>query len=72
LPILPAKVLYLSVDQQAFREAMREIGSRGGKARTKSLTAKKRSEIATKASKAAAEARKRKAKTRKRESVKTI
>jgi hypothetical protein len=55
----------LVVDQQAFREAMREIGSRGGQARAKSLTAKERSRIAQKASKAAAAARTKKAKDRK-------
>ena len=44
---------------------LREIGSRGGQARAKALTAKKRKAIATKASKAAAKARTRKAKERK-------
>src|SRR5712692_8811414 len=45
---------------------LKEIGSRGGQARAKALTAKERKAIATKASKAAAEARTRKAQNKKR------
>jgi hypothetical protein len=45
------------MDRQAFREAMREIGKKGGQARANSLTASERKLIATKASKAAARAR---------------
>jgi hypothetical protein len=44
---------------------LKEIGSRGGKARAEVLSAKERKAIATKASKAAAKARTRKAKERK-------
>ena len=44
---------------------LKEIGSRGGKARATALTAKRRKEIAQTASKAAAKARTRKAKERK-------
>jgi hypothetical protein len=44
---------------------LKEIGSRGGQARAKALSARQRKEIATKASKAAAKARTRKAKERK-------
>jgi hypothetical protein len=44
---------------------LKEIGSRGGKARAKALSAKERRAIATKASKAAAKARTRAAKERK-------
>jgi hypothetical protein len=42
-----------------------EMGRRGGQARAKALSAKRRKEIAIKASKAAAKARTRKAKKRK-------
>jgi len=42
-----------------------EMGRRGGNARAKALSAKRRKEIATKASKAAAKARRLKAKARK-------
>jgi hypothetical protein len=48
---------------------LKEIGGRGGQARAKALSAKRRKEIATKASKAAAEARKRKARERKKASA---
>ena len=41
-----------------------EIGSRGGQARAKSLSAKRRKAIATEASRAAATARKRRAKAK--------
>jgi hypothetical protein len=44
---------------------LKEIGSRGGKARATALSAARRKEIAKKASKAAAKARTRKAKERK-------
>ncbi len=54
------------MDREAFRQAMVEIGSRGGQARAKSLTPRERKAIATKASKAAAAARTKKAKARKR------
>jgi hypothetical protein len=39
---------------------LKEIGSRGGQARAKKLSAKRRKEIATKASRAAAKARRKK------------
>jgi hypothetical protein len=45
------------MDREAFREAMREIGQKGGRARAKSLPASERKRIAPKASKAAARAR---------------
>jgi hypothetical protein len=54
------------MDNELLRRAMKEIGSRGGKARAKALTPEERSEIATKASKAAAKARNLKAKERKK------
>jgi hypothetical protein len=43
---------------------LKEIGSRGGKARAEALTAKERKAIATKASKAAAKARTKKARAK--------
>lgn len=55
------------MDQEAFRDAMREIGRRGGQARAKSLTAKMRSQIAKKASRAAAAARTKRAKAKKKD-----
>ena len=45
------------MDQDAFREAMREIGRRGGLARAKSMNADQRRKSALKASRAAAAAR---------------
>lgn len=59
------------MDQEAFREAMREIGRRGGQARAKSLTPQMRSQIAKKASKAAAAARTKRAKYKKEMSALT-
>jgi len=59
------------MDKEAFRQAMIEIGRRGGKARAKSMTAEERRKSATKASKAAAKARTAKAKARKQESKRT-
>jgi hypothetical protein len=53
------------MDREAFRQAMIEIGRKGGLARAKSLTARERRKSAIKASKAAAKARTRKAKERK-------
>jgi hypothetical protein len=53
------------MDKEAFREAMAEIGKKGGLARAKSLTAKQRRESAIKASKAAAIARSKKARQHK-------
>jgi len=49
--------------EDEIKRVLAEIGRRGGTARAKALTAKRRREIAVKASKAAAKARKRKAKT---------
>jgi len=54
------------MDDELLRRAMKEIGSRGGKARAKSLSPEERSEIARKAAKAATKARKLKAKERKK------
>jgi hypothetical protein len=48
-----------------MKEALQEIGKRGGLERAKRLSGKRRKEIATKASKAAAKARTRKARERK-------
>jgi hypothetical protein len=56
----------MDVGQDQIREVMRELGSRGGSARAKNLSAAERRRIAIKASKAAAEARKKKARERKR------
>jgi general stress protein YciG len=53
------------MDREAFREAMREIGRKGGQARAKVLTSTERKKIAVKASKAAAKARADNAKRRK-------
>ena len=53
------------MDREAFREAMREIGQKGGQARAKALTGAERKKIAIKASKAASKARTAKAKVRK-------
>jgi hypothetical protein len=50
------------MDREAFRQAMIEIGRKGGLARAKSLTARERRKSAIKASKAAAKARSAKAK----------
>jgi hypothetical protein len=55
------------MDREAFREAMREIGRKGGLARAEAIGPKRRKEIATKASKAAAKVRTQKAKDRKAE-----
>jgi hypothetical protein len=52
-------------DEEFLRKALAEMGRRGGNARAKVLSPKRRKEIATKASKAAAKARTRKAKERK-------
>jgi len=55
-------------DEDRFSELLEELGRRGGLARAKKLTPKRRKEIATKASKAAAKKRtaeaKKKRKTR--------
>jgi hypothetical protein len=51
---------------EAFREAMREIGKRGGLARAKSMSAEERRKSALKASRAAAKARSQKAKQKKK------
>ena len=56
------------MDVEAFREAMREIGSRGGQARAKNLSAAERRRIALKASRAAAKARSQRAKEKKTKS----
>lgn len=53
------------MDQNTINQVMRELGSRGGKARAENMTAKERRESAIKASKAAAAARSKKAKGRK-------
>ena len=53
------------MDREAFREAMREIGRKGGLARAEAIGPKRRKEIATKASKAAAKVRTQRAKERK-------
>lgn len=53
------------MDQAAFREAMREIGSRGGAARAKNMSAKERRASALKASRAAARVRSQRAKAKK-------
>ena len=58
----------LPMDREAFREALREIGQKGGLARAKNLSASERTRIATKASKAAAKARTAKARARKQAS----
>jgi hypothetical protein len=55
----------MGVDQETIQKVMAELGSRGGNARAKSLTAKERQKIAVKASKAAAAARTKKAKQKK-------
>jgi hypothetical protein len=52
------------MDDETLKEAFAEVARRGGNARAKALSAKRRKEIATKASKAAAKARTRKAKAR--------
>ena len=52
------------VDREAFRQAMIEIGRKGGQARAENLSAAERKRIAIKASKAAASARKKKARQR--------
>jgi hypothetical protein len=49
------------MDKEAFRQAMVEIGKKGGLARAKAMTAKERRASALKASKAAAAARSKKA-----------
>jgi hypothetical protein len=49
-------------DEDQISEVLAEIGRRGGLARAKKLSAKRRKEIATKASKAAAKVRSRRAK----------
>ena len=59
-------VISALMDREAFRQAMIEIGKKGGLARAKSMTAKERQASATKASKAAAEARKRRAKEKRK------
>jgi len=51
--------------EDEIKRLLAEIGRRGGKARAKALTAKRRKQIALKASKAAAKARTRKARERK-------
>jgi len=53
------------MNREAFRQAMVEIGRKGGLARAKALTPEERRKSALKASKAAAASRKRKAKERK-------
>jgi hypothetical protein len=53
------------MDDSPVLKFLKEIGSRGGKARAKALTTKQRRAIATKASKAAAKARTKRAKQRK-------
>jgi hypothetical protein len=53
------------MDREAFRQAMVEIGRKGGLARAKALTSEERRKSALKASKAAAASRKKKAKERK-------
>jgi hypothetical protein len=53
------------MDREAFRQAMVEIGRKGGLARAKVLTPEERRKSALKASKAAAASRKKKAKERK-------
>ncbi len=50
------------MDDERFREALSEIGRRGGQARAQALSAERRKAIAKKASKAAAKARQPKAK----------
>jgi hypothetical protein len=52
------------MDREAFRQAMVEIGRKGGLARAKALTPEERRKSALKASKAAAASRKKKAKER--------
>ena len=47
------------MDERTKSKLLSELGSEGGKARAKKLSAKERRDIATKASKAAAKARKR-------------
>jgi len=54
------------MDEEILRQALAELARRGGEARAKTLSAKRRREIATKASKAAARARTAKARARKR------
>jgi hypothetical protein len=53
------------MDNRLIRKVMAELGKRGGPARAKALSAKRRKEIAIKASKAAARARSKKAAERK-------
>jgi hypothetical protein len=52
------------MDPDQISQYLSEIGSKGGRARAKNLSAEKRKEIATKASKAAAKARSKAAKLR--------
>jgi len=61
------RCIICSMDEDAIRKVLSEIGRRGGLARAKALTAKERRESATKASKAAAKARTERAKQRKAE-----
>jgi hypothetical protein len=53
------------VADETIREVMKALGSRGGAARAKNMTAKQRRASAIKASKAAAAARTKRAKSRK-------
>jgi hypothetical protein len=55
------------VADETIREVMKALGSRGGAARAKNMTAKERRASALKASKAAAAARTKKAKQRRKE-----
>ena len=48
----------MKMDERTKSKLLAELGSEGGKARAKKLSAKERRDIATKASKAAAKARK--------------
>jgi hypothetical protein len=53
------------MDKEVFRQAMIEIGRRGGLARAKAMTREQRRKSALKASRAAAIARMKRAKTKK-------
>ena len=61
---LPAMWYTSHMGKSDVYKFLTEIGRRGGQARAKALTAKRRKEIARKAAKAASAARKRKAKAR--------
>jgi hypothetical protein len=54
------------LDEDQVYKVLAEMGRKGGLARAKNLSPKRRKEIATKASKAAAKARSEKAKRRKK------